>query len=171
MENTNREIKSTISSEISNTVTSLQKKQDDMIADLNETRAQVSNLSAQSTTTLSCLDLIERKLNSIQQPSSLPPSRSTFEQSSHSINQDTSAASLNKQNPILVIREAKKILGFSPITPTEVERFLESPDIVEHEAMRLAIVKFLVHEINFPENAANGFEISWIFPPASHPTS
>lgn len=80
----------------------------------------------------------------------------------------------NVQEPDIekAVKEARKVIKFSPITKERIEYLKEQHDITDDkEAMKTSIFEFLEYEMKVPSHIINNIVITRIFPPAKQPNN
>ena len=162
------EISLTVRSEINAAIAPLQQKQKDLQTELEATKLQVSEIVIEHTTTRTKLVELENKLQSSNTPSLLArPSVSAITTSS-TLEAGRTDTNNQSQAALAVLRDAKRIQGFSPITASDVEQIKANSTNINHEeALNLAVRRFLCIEMNISESISNSLSIEKIFPPAN----
>ena len=83
----------------------------------------------------------------------------------------TSADDRHSAAALEVIHNARKILGFSPITPDDISYLKAQNNMNDNtEAMSVAIIEFLNCEMKVPKSFTDQLIMKRIFPPSRHPT-
>ena len=81
----------------------------------------------------------------------------------------TSLNIINQSEVAHIIWQAKKVLGFSPLTKENIVQFknelLQSDqNIKDEDVMKAAVRKFLISEMNIPEQTVTNITINKVFP-------
>ena len=179
--------KENVREEVGRAVTSIVEKQNLLETKQNSLEQKTSSISDRVTKIESAIDdnhltklrveALEKQLTAIQNDNSKPaslantataPFNPTPTVPASSSNQVTSSASASTLAAIAVIKSAKTVLGFSPITPSDIT-FLKKQNRLDNdeEARALSIIEFLNDEMKVPTSITDKITIKRTFPPAS----
>ena len=188
----NAQITTSVRNEVATAVAPLQVSQNAIISDLDITKAKITELvSDQAATSVKVNDL-QHKILSFQQqldgvlpatsaprptaasaprptPCSHPPSTSPSLAVGPSgpCSPQVSSDSDGEARAVDAIRQAKKVLGFSPIDIEDIAYLMKKHSIDDdQEAKKLAVIEFLNLEMKVPTTITNSLTIRRVFPPA-----
>ena len=146
-------VSESIHSEVSNAITPLQEAQKEIIGDLSKTQVRVSALELDNDTTKTKVEELQKQMTSLQQNlSNRPASRTPLSPGTSNLGFRTTPLSAPpaiapSRDAIQVLRDAKKIVGFSPIRQEDLT-YLKGLHSLNNddEAMTTAIMEFLTCE-------------------------
>ena len=185
------EIAATVRSEVSAAVAPLQVTQKEIVNELESTKAKVSEIALDNVDTKTKVDELQKQMLSMEQrfsksnsttqafPDTNPPlfSHPSMRPPPFPVSQSTTAPTLaatSGRDPhaaLGVLRIAKKILGFSPITMDDINYLKAQNSITDDDkAMKISILEFLNWEMKVPRSVTDTLIIKRIFPPAKQPT-
>ena len=176
--------KESVREEVGKAVTSLVEKQNSLELKQNSLEQQTSSISSRVSRIEAALDdtdltrtkviALEKQMtdiqNSISNPTAFTNTASSSSTPSAAASSSTSEPSLAPTPALAVIKSAKTILGFSPITPSDIS-FLKNKNSLDNdeEARALSIIEFLNDEMKVPSSITDKIVIKRTFPPASKP--
>ena len=174
------EIAATVRTEISAAIAPLHASQREILEELESTKLRVSDDNADTKAKVSELQdqmiLMQHQLTKSSTPTtSLPvspnPSTTGPLQVPLIHHPSTSADDRHSAAALEVIHNARKILGFSPITPDDISYLKAQHNMNDNtEAMSVAIFKFLNCKMKVPKSFTDQLITKRIFPPSRHPT-
>ena len=170
------QVAASIRTEVAAAVAPFHEKQKEIIEDLEETKQKVSDLALDNVATRAMVDDLQKHVIAVQQALSandIRPSSLHANPSSNSQPPGLSPSEASNTDPaaLQVLRSAKRVLGFSPITNDDIA-YLKTQHSFEDnsKAMEFSIIEFLNFEMKVPESVTNNLHIVKVFPPASQPT-
>ena len=177
------EIAATVRTEISAAIAPLHASQREILEELESTKLRVSEIADDNANTKAKVSelqdqmiLMQHQLTKSSTPTtSLPvspnPSTTGPLQVPLIHHPSTSADDRHSAAALEVIHNARKILGFSPITPDDISYLKAQNNMNDNtEAMSVAIIEFLNCEMKVPKSFTDQLIMKRIFPPSRHPT-
>ena len=166
-------VSESIHSEVSNAITPLQEAQKEIIGDLSKTQVRVSALELDNDTTKTKVEELQKQMTSLQQNlSNRPASRTPLSPGTSNLGFRTTPLSAPpaiapSRDAIQVLRDAKKIVGFSPIRQEDLT-YLKGLHSIndDDEAMTTAIMEYLTCEMKVPRSITEKLVLKRVFPPA-----
>ena len=162
-----------IKTEVAAAVAPFHDRQQEIIEDLEGTKQKVSDLALDNAATRAKVDDLQKQVIAVQ--------KTLFAKATHPSDHIPSS---NSQPPVWptteaphvdpaaleVLRSAKRVLGFSPITSDDIA-YLKAQHFIEDDskAMEYSIIEFLNLEMKVPVSVTNNLHIVKVFPPASQP--
>ena len=185
-ETVRNELANTVRTEIGAAVAPLKDAQREIVDELEATKTKVSEMVLDNADTKSKIHDLQRQIMSMKQTKISPPN-STVTISPPNISAMPALAppatattggraptphSSASQPALQVLQNAKKILGFSPITPEDLS-YLKCHHHTDDDAraMVLSIKEFLSCEMKVPGSVLDTITIVNVFPPAKTPTN
>ena len=179
MESFKLSINDSVRSEVTAAVAPFREKQEELIADLATTKDRVSEIEEDNVNTKTQVEELQKQMVKIQKnltshpshsegPS--PPSNSSSDEKSPHPNTESIS---NKPSPeaLKVLHDAKRVLGFSPITIEDILYLREQNSISDDfQAMVTSIQEFLHFEMKIPTSITDRLVFNRVFPPAKQPT-
>ena len=185
-------VKEGVRDEVRDAMASLVDKQNSLEIKQNSLDDKQTNIESDHITLKSRVSIIESELAALKNkpapPSStsqpwptLPPPQASYERVSRSnfpplpsqrLPQSLLTSTDNAQTPAIekAVREARKVIKFSPISKERVEYLKEQHAITDDmEAMKSSIFDFLEFEMKVPTHITNNIVIAKVFPPAKQP--
>ena len=178
MENFQTSIGNKIHSEVAEAIVPLQAMQKVIADDLANTKDRVSAIETDNDATKSKVVDLQKQMASLQKDLSNRPA--SF-QSNQLLLPDVNPRTLPipptappgalpgapPPAAVQVLREAKKILGFSPIRRDDID-YLKMQNSIEDDsqAMTSSILEFLTFEMKVPQSITDNLVIRRVFPPA-----
>lgn len=181
MENFKLSINDSVRSEVTAAVAPFREKQEEIIEDLANTKNRVSEIEDDNVNTKTKVEELQKQMVTIQQKlictaslsqnNSIPSNSSVPHNSPHP-NQLPRPSPNNPSPDVLkVLQDAKRVLGFSPITIEDIEYLKEQYSISDDfQAMVTSIQEFLHFEMKIPTSITDKLVFNRIFPPAKQPT-
>ena len=178
------ELTNTVRTEIVAAVEPLKGAQKELLEEIEATKSRVSEMVLENENTKSKVEELQRQMITIQQeknpPSSIPPYQSVFLPTGlpprHASAPPTASTapppSTTSQPALQVLQNAKKVLGFSPITIEDISHLKAQHGTDDDaRAMHLSIKEFLSLEMKVPSTVLDTINILNVFPPAKNPTN
>jgi hypothetical protein len=177
MEGFKLSINSSIHNEVTAAVAPFREKQKEIIEDLKDTQNRVSDIEADNKQTKENVEELQKQMASMQEKLSanptnhLPGSVWNTGSTSHPPPIPPPAPDAPPAEVVEVLRAAKKILGFSPITIDDINYLKEHHSIADNDyVMNLSIQEFLHYEMKIPSSITSKLAIKRVFPPAKQHT-
>ena len=174
-------LKTSIGASIQAAIAPLQVTQKETIEDLAKTKDRVTAIEDDNDSTKAKVEELQKQMSSLQQQnlSRRPPLTTRTVQ----ISEDSSSVfrptppppppnSTPFHDAVHVLKEAKKVVGFSPITVDDIN-YLKSQHAIEDDAtaMTFSIIEFLTFEMKVPKSFTDKLVLKRVFPPAKPPAS
>ena len=163
----------TIRTEVTAAVAPLLEKHAELVDDISSTKVRVTNVETESALTKARVAELEKQVDALKHPTPSFPQQNVPTQfptlnTLSSAKQDLPLPSCPDAQSVL--RDAKRIVGFSPITIDDI-RFLkdQNPALDDAGAMSESIKEFLKDEMKVPTYVTDKFVIKRVFPPARPP--
>ena len=173
IDNSKIEITQTFRSELSNAIIPIKNKQNEMSVDLEKTKQSVSDIITNYEQTRTQLQELQLEVSTIKQNFTLQPVPTN---SSIQAPPSTPQVSVQEESgkpatdAIQVLKSAKKILGFSPITPVIIINLGEQLNIENESSLKAAAVcSFMNSEMKIPRSITESLVIVRTFTPAKQP--
>jgi hypothetical protein len=174
-------LKTSIGASIQAAIAPLQVTQKETIEDLAKTKDRVTAIEDDNDSTKAKVEELQKQMSSLQQQnlSRRPPLTTRLMQiaeESSSVFRPTPPPPPPSSTPIRdavhVLKEAKKVVGFSPITVDDIN-YLKSQHAIEDDAtaMTFSIIEFLTFEMKVPKSFTDKLVLKRVFPPAKPPPS
>ena len=172
--------KESVREEVGKAVTSIVEKQNSLETKQNTLEQETSSISARVSKIEAVLDNTERVdalekqmaaiQNSISSTGSITKTPSLTSIPSVAASSFNSVPVVDSSPALAVIKSAKNILGFSPITSNDIS-YMKNQNSLENddEARALSIIEFLNAEMKVPSSITDKIVIKRTFPPASKP--
>ena len=177
------ELTNTLRAEIASAVAPLNVAQKELVEEIEATKSKVSEMIIDNADTKSKIEDLQRQMISIQREKNLPPSMPvnppvapptgfSAERAPPPSGSQGPSPSIASQPALQVLHNAKKVLGFSPITAEDIS-YLKVQHATEDDAraMHLSIKEFLGCEMKVPSYVLDTITIIKVFPPAKSPTN
>ena len=176
MESFKTSIGDKIHSEVADAIVPLQAMQKVIADDLANTKERVSAIETDNDDTKSKVVDLQKQMASLQKDLSNRPTSSQSNQlllppdvNPRTLPTPPAPTPLGAPPPaaVQVLREAKKILGFSPIRRDDID-YLKMQNSIEDDsqAMISSILEFLTYEMKVPRSITDNLVIRRVFPPA-----
>ena len=174
--NSAAEVAASIKTEVAAAVAPFHDKQKEIIEDLEGTKQKVSDLALDNAATRAKVDDLQKQVIAVQQTLSANATRPPLTHHTPSSGSPPPAWPASEEThgdpaALQVLRSAKRVLGFSPITCDDIA-YLKTQHSFEDDskAMEFSIIEFLNFEMKVPESVTNNLHIVKVFPPATQPT-
>ena len=178
-----KSVQETVHKEINLAVGPISVKQDEIIGDLSATKHLVSEIQTDHSKTKAAVaelkqqfDEMKKLSREIPAPASsllFPPLAQIAPQQSYppsSSSEPSDQTDPAYTSALKVLQGAKQILGFSPIKAEDISHLKDKNLVDEQEAMKMAIVEFLVYEMKVPTSITDNIVLTKVFPPAKQPS-
>ena len=172
------EIAATVRTEISAAIAPLHASQREIVEELESTKLKVSEIADDNADTKAKVSELQEQMilmqHQLTKSSTLPvpPNPSTTGRPQvPPIHHPSTSTDRHSAAALEVIHNARKILGFSPITPDDIS-YLKAQNNMndDTEAKSVAIIEFLNCEMKVPKSFTDQLIMKRIFPPSRHPT-
>ena len=172
--------KTSIGETIHSAIAPVQAVQKEIIVDLTKTKDRVTAIEEDNDSTKAKVDELQKQMSSLQQNLSIrqTPSSSTLHppvgsnlgyRPSPPPPPPTVAPSPDAAQ---VLRDAKRVIGFSPIKIEDINYLKEQHSIDDDTtAMTISIIEFLTFEMKVPKSFTDKLVLKRVFPPAKPPPS
>ena len=179
------ELATTLRTEIGIAIAPLKVAQKEIVEEIETTKSKVSEMALDHADTKSKILELQQQMISMQKKVSHPPvpvyptsSALLNPPARHVLAPPTPLATATQGPPstttqpaLEVLQNAKRVLGFSPITPEDIS-YLKGQHAVDEDAKakQLSIMEFLRCEMKVPTAILDTINIVRVFPPARDPT-
>ena len=179
------ELATTLRTEIGIAVAPLKVAQKEMVDEIETTKCKVSEMALDYAETKSKIMELQQQMTSMQKkvshppvlvnPTSSallnPPARHVFAPPTISATASQGPPTTASQPALEVLQNAKRVLGFFPITPADISYLKEQHAVDDDaEAKLLSVKEFLRCEMKVPTAILDTINIVRVFPPARDPT-
>ena len=157
-------------------VAPLREKQEEIIEELANTKNRVSEIEDDNVDTKAQIEDLQKQMVTIQKKLIGHSSHSKSPSNSSGPDKSSPPNTMpvpNNPSPdaLKVLQDAKRVLGFSPITIEDINYLKEQNSISDNfQAMVTSIREFLHFEMKIPTSITDRLVFNRIFPPANQPT-
>ena len=173
MENLNTLIKDGVHTEVTAAIAPFRDKQNDIIEDLTNTKEKVSEIETDHENTKEKVGELQKQIEQLQEHMTTKSSSNFPPLPSQMLPEPLITSTvINTQTPGIekAVREARKVMKFSPISKERIEYLKEQHAITDDkEAMKSSILEFLEYEMKVPAHITDNIVITKVFPPAKQP--